>query len=199
MDMCRGISNSYRNLPVLQDLRALVCDVRFIPLPTPWHHPVPDMATRKSPPYNDAYLQIIHDRKKLEGQALIVDPKNPKAINIDFQLYNSGATATSLPPTARLYLSVPCSMGPLWQAVASDELAYPSEFYMGTIVGGPSNGPVTIMGSPINAHETWSWPTFYCSTSQDIADPISAMLKVFYGSPNPSVAHFIIRKAMPIS
>jgi hypothetical protein len=168
-------------------------------MPTKVVYPAPpDDLRSKVDRERGADIQLIHDNRKLDGQTLFVNKDAPRMVVIDVLLKNVGIKPTDQTPTSRLYLSKACApFGQFWQVIASDEPMFPAEFYLGaTLVNG-----VTIQ---INREETWSWPEFSCTLSQDITDPITGKIKVFYGAAKPSEASFSIRKkddqtAKPIS
>jgi hypothetical protein len=133
-----------------------------------------------------AHIQILYEKAKLDGRAISI-PATPGVTSTGIyvpalQFKNDGGRITGT-VSARLYFSKPVYGLPYWILTESDEPGFPSEFYAA------GDHPVTI-----NPTEVFNWATFQGQLLQPYTEPIAVKLKVFYGSAEPSIANFIIRK-----
>jgi hypothetical protein len=132
-------------------------------------------------------LHILYDNEALDGRKITaniraIDPNQATLFALQpFQFNNSGETIPKI--SVHLYFSVPIDLLTVfWISAASDESNFPSSFVWNTRLTDP----------PISRGETWSITAFQGNKVRGFTEPITAKLKVFYGTNRPAEATFTI-------
>jgi len=140
----------------------------------------------RPPSWSDTRLAVLCEGRELNGQTITVKPVPSGALPVRIQINvrNEGSHVSGA-VSARLYFSKEISGAGDWEPFGSDDPAFPSAFYIG--------GSMSPAAAGINPQETFVWD-FNGQIPQPFDAPISARLKVFYGSSKPVEANFTIRK-----